>query len=111
MEREFVAQKVRNRLHEAEAAIEMALRKSAELTTEIYSARADLGLASTVASEEMSRLSRASAALEVARCELVDTHHGLEVLGRALKLRTRAGILKPTQSRVEVSSTQMRGAA
>lgn len=111
MEREFVAQNVRNRLHEAEAAIEVALRKSAELSAELYAARAELGLAATVASDEMSRVAAASAALESARCELVATHHGLEVLGRALKLRTRAGILKPTQSRVATESTLIRGAA
>lgn len=111
MEREFVAQNVRNRLHEAEAAIEHALEKSAQLTTDLYAARAELGLAATVGSEEMAKVATASAALEAARCELVGTHHGLEALGRVLKLRTRAGILKPTQSKLDGETRRLRGAA
>ncbi len=95
MEREFVAQKVRNSLHETEAAAEAAIRKAGELLGDIYAAKAELGLAATVGDEETARIARAIGLMDQARRELVGSHHGLEVIGRALKLRTRAGSWKP----------------
>ena len=112
MEREFAAQKVRNKLHEAEAATEAALRQTGELVGEMYAAKAAMGLAATVGDEETARVARALALLEQARQELVGSHRGLEAIGRALKLRTRAGVWKPNQAKLEPQlSGQDRSAA
>ena len=101
MEREFVAQKVAHSLTEAEAEVERAVAKASALLRDLYEAKQLLGLAATVGSDETARVGRAVAALQVAHGELVDTHHGLNVLGRALKLRTKAAGWKPVSAVLE----------
>lgn len=95
MERTFVAQKVATRLTSAETAVEAAIQQAALLLAEMHAARAELGLAATTGADETARAGRAVAALQTAHAELVGTHHGLNVLGRALHLRTRMGGWKP----------------
>ncbi len=98
MERLFVAQKVATRLTSAETALEAAIEQAAHLLAEMHAARSELGLASTTGADETARVGRAVAALQDAHSELVGAHHGLNVLGRALNLRTRMGGWKPAQT-------------
>ena len=98
MEREFVAQRVANSLHQAEAEVEAALARASALLNEMYAAKRELGLAGPVGADETAGVGRAIAALQTAHDELVGTHHGLNVLGRALKLRTKAAGWKPFQA-------------
>ena len=98
MEREFIAQRLRNKLHEAEAAQQAATAKIAELLTEAQSARQQLGLALTVGSDEAAAIVRAINVAGQAEQELVSTHKGLDRLGKALKLRTTSDSVKPIYS-------------
>ena len=95
MEREFVAQNVHRSLVEAEAEVESAIAKATTLLTGLYEAKRELGLAGPTGAEETARVGRAIAAMQQAHGELVGTHHGLDVIGRALKLRTKAVGWKP----------------
>lgn len=98
MERLFVAQKVANRLTSAETALEAAIEQAAHLLAEMHAARGELALAATTGADETARIGRAVAALQVAHAEIVGTHHGLNVLARALSLRPRMGGWKPSQT-------------
>ena len=52
MEREFVAQKVRNKLTASEAHAEQAVQRTAELLADLCAARVELGLAATAGDAE-----------------------------------------------------------
>ena len=64
----------------------------------MYEAKRELGLAAPTGAEETERVGRAITAMQQAHGELVGTHHGLDVLGRALKIRTKAVGWKPFTS-------------
>ena len=95
MEREFVAQHVHRSLIEAESEVESAIVKTTALLSGLYAAKRELGLAGPAGAEETARVGRAIAAMQQAHGELVSTHHGLDLIGRALKLRTKAVGWKP----------------
>ena len=49
----------------------------------------------------MAHVVRALTLMDEARRELVQAHHGLEVLGHALKLRTKGNAYKPNSAELE----------
>jgi hypothetical protein len=98
MEREFVAQRLRNRLHEVEALQQQALAATSALLAELPAIRQQLGLSAVVGMDEEMALIRALAGASVLRAETVSAHKGFEKLAKAMQIRTRGDLAKPGQT-------------
>ena len=95
MEKVFVAQRVANKLHATEAAIDAAIIEAAELVSEMISARKDLKVSAIFADEAQAKLMEAMKTLSDARSEMVDVHNKLNEAQLRLGVRTRMDLAKP----------------
>jgi hypothetical protein len=78
-ERRMVAEQIASALFEAEAAIDAALSKTAQLTGIMPALREKAGLSALVGQEALERASQTIAALAEARRNIVETHKELSV--------------------------------
>lgn len=83
-----VAQSVLDQLHAAEAAIDAAMVEASRLTQVMLEARQELGLAATVGSAALARVTATVGELGEARTELVAAHRDLDELRLRLGMRT-----------------------
>jgi len=79
-ERRLVAEQVAGALFEAEAAIDVALSKTAHLTGVMPSLRRQAGASALIGQEALERASQAIMALAEARRAIVETHKELSVV-------------------------------
>ncbi len=110
MEREFVAQRLRNRLQEVEALQQQALAATSALLAELPTYREQLGLSAVVGMDEEMALIRALAGASVLRQETAIAHKGFDKLARAMQIRTRGDLAKPQQSRLVEATAEARSA-
>ena len=112
-ERRMVAEQVAGALFEAEAAIDAALSKTAQLTGIMPSLRKRAGASALIGQDALERATQAIMALAEARRAIVETHKELSVvqgqigLG-AVRLEGDDGTSKPPPSGVEVDRVRMR---
>lgn len=78
-QRRRIAEQVAACLFEAEAAIDVALAKTASLAGVMPGLRADAGLSALIGQDAVERASEAIAALTQARRAIVETHKELDV--------------------------------
>lgn len=78
-QRRLIADQVAAKLFEAEAAIDTALAKTAQLAGVMPSLRADAGLSALIGQDAVERASDAIAALASARRAIVETHKELDL--------------------------------
>ena len=78
-ERRMVAQQIASALFEAEAAIDVALSKTAQLTGVMPALRGQAGLSALIGQDAVEHASHAIAALAEARRAIVETHKELSV--------------------------------
>ena len=78
-QRREIADQVANSLFEAEAAIDIALAKTARLAGVMPGLRADAGLSALIGQDAVERASEAIAALAIARRAIVETHKELDM--------------------------------
>ena len=79
-ERRLAAQQVAGALFEAEAAIDLALSKTAHLTGVMPSLRKSAGASALIGQDALERASQAIMALAEARRAIVETHRELSVV-------------------------------
>ncbi len=79
-QRRLIADQVASSLFEAEAAIDAALAKTAQLAGVMPSLRKDAGLSAMIGQDAVERASEAFAALALARRAIVETHKELSVV-------------------------------
>jgi len=79
-QRRMVAEQVAAALYEAEAAIDMALGKTAALTGMMPTMRKDAGASALIGQDALERASQAIAALADARRAIVETHKELSIV-------------------------------
>lgn len=105
MEREFVAQRVANRLFKTEASIDHAIADLSGLMTVILAAQEELGISRTVADTTVAKLAAAITAASEARTALTGTHKRLETIHDGLGLRTKlSGIQYKEQTLLQAES-------
>jgi hypothetical protein len=85
--RQEVAQKVADRLFAAEAAIDIALTRAAELTAAMPAARTEARLSAIVGQAALDRAAEAFTALVEARRRIVETHESLDQARSQMGLR------------------------
>jgi len=85
-ERRMVAEQIAGALFEAEAAIDAALSKTAQLTGVMPALRSKAGLSALIGQDALEHASQAIAALAEARRAIVETHKQLSVA------QTQAGL-------------------
>jgi hypothetical protein len=78
-QRRMVAEKIAGALFDAEAAIDMAIAKTAHLTGVMPSLRREAGASALVGQDAVERASQAIMALAEARRAIVETHKELSV--------------------------------
>ncbi len=78
-QRRMIADQVAASLFEAEAAIDAALAKTAQLAGVMPALRQDAGLSALIGQDAVERASEAFAALALARRAIVETHKELSV--------------------------------
>jgi len=78
-QRRMVAEQIAGALFEAEAAIDAALTKTAQLTGVMPALRQEAGLSALVGQDAVERATRAIMALAEARRAIVETHKELSV--------------------------------
>jgi hypothetical protein len=78
-QRRIIADQVAASLFEAEAAIDAALAKTAQLAGVMPALRRDAGLSALIGQDAVERASEAFAALALARRAIVETHKELSV--------------------------------
>ena len=78
-ERRMVAEQIAGALFEAEAAIDAALSKTAQLTGVMPALRSKAGLSALIGQDAVEHASQAIAALAEARRAIVETHKQLSV--------------------------------
>jgi hypothetical protein len=110
MEREFVAQRLRNRLQEVEALQQQALAATSALLAELPTIRQQLGLSAVVGMDEEMALVQALAGASTMRAETVTAHKGFEKLAKAMHIRTRGDLAKPQQARAVEPVVEARSA-
>jgi hypothetical protein len=88
--RRDAAIKVVDSLHAAEAAIDAALARAAELNSTLVTARVEANISAVVGQNAFEGAAAAFAALARARADIVDTHHRLSEARIKLGLRTVA---------------------
>ncbi|HEX8194422.1 MAG TPA: hypothetical protein VF552_16150 [Allosphingosinicella sp.] len=86
--RRDAAMKVADSLYAAEAAIDAALARAAELNTTLVTARIDAKLSAVVGQGAFEGAAAAFAALARARAEIVETHNRLDETRVRIGLRT-----------------------
>lgn len=97
--RQAIAQRVAERLHAAESALDVALTRAAELTAEMPAARAEGRLPAMVGQDAFDKAAGAIAALVEARRRLVETHRSLDDARAQIGLaEVAAGDLLPKPS-------------
>jgi hypothetical protein len=79
-QRRMIAEQVAGALFEAEAAIDMALAKTAALTGVMPSLRRQAGASALIGQDAVERASQAIAALADARRAIVETHKELSIV-------------------------------
>jgi hypothetical protein len=89
MEKVFVAQRVANKLHSTEAALDGAMVEATELLTDLLKARADLNISTTFADDVQVKLMGALGALSEARTAMVGVHKELGEAQLRIGVRTR----------------------
>jgi hypothetical protein len=103
-ERRMVAEQIASALFEAEAAIDAALSKTAQLTGVMPALRKQAGLSALIGQDAVEHASQAIAALAEARRAIVETHKELSVaqeqagLGAVTMTDPGSGIKPPTSS-------------
>jgi hypothetical protein len=111
-QRRLIAEQIADALFQAEAAIDMALSKTATLTGVMPALRGDAGLSALIGQDAVERASQAIAALADARRAIVETHKELSVvqgqigLG-AVRMTGDAGDKPPPQG-VELAQRSLR---
>jgi hypothetical protein len=85
-QRRLIADEVAASLFEAEAAIDVALAKTAKLAGVMPSLRQDAGLSALIGQDAVERASDAIAALALARRAIVETHKELSVAQKQMGL-------------------------
>jgi len=85
-QRRHIADQVAASLFAAEAAIDAALAKTAQLTGTLPAMRADAGLSALIGQDAVERATEAVAALAQARRAIVETHKELSVAQRQIGL-------------------------
>jgi hypothetical protein len=110
MDREFVAQRMRNRLQELEVLQQQVLSETSAFLAELPAYRKELGLSAVVGMEEEMALTRAIAGAATLRQETAVAHKGFEKLAKALSLRTRGDLAKPNEARSTEHLTVARSA-
>jgi hypothetical protein len=78
-QRRLIAEQIADALFQAEAAIDMALSKTATLTGVMPALRGDAGLSALIGQDAVERASQAISALTDARRAIVETHKELSV--------------------------------
>ena len=78
-QRRMVAEQIAGALYEAEAAIDLAISKTATLTGAMPALRADCGASALIGQDAIARASQAIMALAQARQAIVDTHKELSI--------------------------------
>lgn len=78
-QRRMIAEQIADALFQAEAAIDMALSKTATLTGVMPSLRGEAGISALIGQDAVERASQAIAALADARRAIVETHKELSV--------------------------------
>ena len=78
-QRRLIADQVAASLFEAEAAIDAALAKTAQLAGVMPALRRDAGLSALIGQDAVERASEAFAALALARRAIVETHKELDI--------------------------------
>lgn len=86
--RRDAAMKVVDSLHAAEAAIDIALARAAELNTVLVNARIEAKLSAVVGQDAFEGAAAAFAALARARADIVETHNRLDETRVRIGLRT-----------------------
>ena len=89
MEKVFVAQRVANKLHATEAAVDSAMVEATELLADLLKARADLNISATFANDVQVKLMDALKALSTARTAMVGVHGELAEAQLRVGIRTR----------------------
>jgi hypothetical protein len=85
-QRRLIADQVASSLFEAEAAIDAALAKTAQLAGVMPGLRKDAGLSALIGQDAVERASEAFAALALARRAIVETHKELSVAQKQMGL-------------------------
>lgn len=109
-ERREAAMKVAESLFAAEAAIDDALARTAELNGNMVTARQDAKLSALVCQDAFEVSASAFAALARARCDIVEAHKRLSEAKIQVGLRTVAigdGLPKPPQGHAEGGHLQV----
>ena len=112
-ERRLAAEQVAGALFAAEAAIDVALTKTAHLTGVMPLLRTQAGASALIGQDALERASAAIMALAQARRAIVDTHKELSVVQSqiglgAVRLDGADGTAKPPPSGLEVERVRMR---
>ena len=89
MERALVAQKVANELFAAEVAIDDAIARTSKLVGELVVARQALGLSAVVGGEAITKATQAVTALADARAAVVTAHNELADTKLRIGIRTK----------------------
>lgn len=85
-QRRLIANQVATSLFEAEAAIDAALAKTAQLAGVMPGLRKDAGLSALIGQDAVERASEAFAALALARRAIVETHKELSLAQKQIGL-------------------------
>lgn len=85
-QRRMIADQVAASLFEAEAAIDAALAKTAQLAGMMPALRQDAGISALIGQDAVERASEAFAALALARRAIVETHKELSVAQKQMGL-------------------------
>ncbi len=91
MERALVAQRVANELFAAENAIDEAIVRASKLVNELVTARTELGLSAVVGGESITKATEALTALAEARAAVVVSHNQLADTKLRIGIRTKLG--------------------
>lgn len=112
-ERRLAAEQVAGALFEAEAAIDAALAKTAQLTGVMPQLRKMAGASALIGQDAVEHASQAIMALAEARRAIVETHKELSVvqgqIGLGVITMTGDGGEKPPPQGVELTRVRMRG--
>ena len=107
MEKVFVAQRVANKLHATEAAVDSAMVEATELMADLLKARADLNISATFADDVQVKLMDALKALSTARTAMVGVHSELTEAQLRMGIRTRMSGIAKYENRADRAATVM----
>jgi hypothetical protein len=89
VERALVAQKVANELFSTEEAIDNAIAQTSKLVGELMIARREMGLSAVVGGEAITKATEAMTALATARAAVVTAHNELAETKLRVGIRTK----------------------